>query len=66
MVKQKLEDKIGEMKEFRKSLEEEFQRKSEKVIADSNVDPDEVLANENTELRTKIEFLEKEIFQKLK
>ena len=42
------------MKEFRKSLEEEFQRKSEKVIADSNVDPDEIITQENTELRTKI------------
>ena len=28
MVKQKLEDKISEMKEFKRSLEEEFERKS--------------------------------------
>ena len=42
-VKDKLEDKIAEMKEFKRSLEEEFERKSEKLIADSKADPDDLL-----------------------
>ena len=57
IVKQKLNDKIEEMKEFKRSLEAEFERKSEKLIADSQVDPDEAISKDNTRLRSKIEEL---------
>ena len=63
-VKDKLEDKIAEMKEFKRSLEEEFERKSEKLIADSKADPDDLLTRQNGELRGKIEDLQKQLFQK--
>ena len=52
------------MKEFKRSLEEEFERKSEKLIADSKADPDDLLTRQNGELRGKIEDLQKQLFQK--
>lgn len=65
-LKENLAGKISEMKQMRKDYEEEFERKSQKIIEERHESPNDILTKQNTELRDKLEKVEKELFQKIK
>jgi hypothetical protein len=59
--------KDQEFKDFKSNLEQEFQRKSTKLIAENkSVNPDEELEKELHELKGKFTEIEKDNFKKQK
>lgn len=67
MLRDALNAKDQEFKEFKNNLELEYQRKSTKLIEESaKIDPDEETRKECHELRGKLTELEKDNFKKQK
>lgn len=67
MLRDSLIQREQEFKEIRANMEMEFERKSMKIIEESQrIDPDEKIIDENNKLREKCDNLEKENFKKTK
>jgi hypothetical protein len=60
-LRDNLLDKTNELRSLRQELEEEFERKSQKIIEERYETPNDTLAKENKELRDHLQLLEKEL-----
>jgi hypothetical protein len=67
MLRESLISKEQEFREVKGNLENEFERKSMKIIEETRkIDPDEKIIQENDRLRERCDTLEKEAFKKTK